>query len=70
MNGTPTPSRASRSATLVWVNAPGLKMTNSTPSRLRGVDRVDELVLGIALQGQQFMTQGSGAGCELRVDLL
>ena len=57
MNGTETARKASRSAMLVCVNAPGLMITKSIPSRLVGLHLADQFVLGVALRGDQLMTR-------------
>ena len=60
MNGSFTPSSASRSATLVWVKPPGLMMANAMPLALRGLHAVDQLVFGVALEGDQLVAELRG----------
>ena len=57
MKGSFTPSSASRSATLVCVKPPGLMMAKLMPLALRRLHAVDQLVLGIALKGDELVPE-------------
>ncbi len=70
MNGSFTPSSASRSAMLVWVKAPGLKMRKLDPFGARAVHDADELVLGVALARDQAVAQLRGQVSAALGDLL
>jgi hypothetical protein len=67
MNGMATPSKASRSAMLVCVNAPGL-MIKGHGVLLRAMNLRDQLVLGIALQAPELDGRGPGAFLQLGFD--
>ena len=57
MNGSFTPSNASRSATLVCVKPPGLMMAKLMPLAFARLHAVDQLVFGIALEGDQLVAE-------------
>ena len=57
MNGSFTPSKASRSATLVCVKPPGLTMAKLMPLPRAVCTQVDEFVFGIALEGDHLMAE-------------
>ena len=54
MNGILTAASASRSATLVWVNAAGLMMMKSRAVFARLLDASDQLALEVALEARQL----------------
>ena len=53
MKGTRTASSASRSATLVWVRPPGVEEDEVDLLGRAALDPVDQLMLGVALEGDQ-----------------
>ena len=69
MNGKRTPSSASRSAMLVWVKAPGLKIRKRDAAVRRRVHARDELMLGVALEGREFMARLGAHSCRRRFSI-
>ena len=61
MNGICAASSASRSATLVWVNAAGLNRMTATRSIARRVNAADQLSLRVALEGVELVASRAAA---------
>ena len=69
MNGMETPESASRSAILVWVNAPGINDDELDLFLFCLVDPLNQSMLGIGLKAGQAVTQARGGCNQILVDI-